>query len=107
MMMQYQDTGDDDQSIYIRLDDILPPLPRPETTIMEETTFIEPRTPPTPRRGPVRPRYEMFPSLEEPVEGSPGHSTRQLLNEKALAMYSDDESVYLTESNDEVRCVTN
>ena len=99
--MQYQDSEDDDQTIYIRLDDILPPLPMPETVAIET-----PQTPPTPRRRPVRPRYQMFPTLEGPVEGSPGHSTRQLLNEKAMAMYSDDDSVYLTESNDndEVCC---
>mmetsp|Transcript_30472 Transcript_30472/g.73097 ORF Transcript_30472/g.73097 Transcript_30472/m.73097 type:complete len:108 (+) Transcript_30472:3265-3588(+) len=83
--MQKQNIGDDDdeKSVEICLDTLtITQTPPPSPKAVPETR--EKRR--TPSQRPIFPR-------QGGVIGSPGHSNRQLLNEKALEMYSDDESV--------------
>ncbi|CAJ1945151.1 unnamed protein product [Cylindrotheca closterium] len=94
-MVQKKHLGDDDDdemSVEICLD-----------------TLTIKRAPPSPKAGPETrekrrapsPRPMIVPQQQGRVMGSPaaGYSMRQLLNEQALGMYSDDESVYLSDDN--------
>src|SRR5210317_1075525 len=87
--MANENGGADDKSVEIKLDDHIPKVP-PVPTAVTVTKKKKPAKKPRPILPPPR-----------PVIGSVGHSARQLLNEKALEMYSDDESVYLSDNNEE------
>ncbi|KAL3938183.1 MAG: hypothetical protein SGBAC_006849 [Bacillariaceae sp.] len=84
--MPNQDDGADNKSVEIRLDDHIPPVPKAVTVTRKKKRAQKPRP--------------IFP-LQRSVKGTLGHSTRQVLNEKALEMYSDDESVYLSDNIEE------
>ena len=97
--MQNQNNGEDDEkSVEICLDTLtitqIPPTPKAVPKTREKRRAPSPPRPMIPQHGGIM--------------GSPaaGYSMRQLLNEQALGMYSDDESVYLSDENEVCRSLT-
>lgn len=87
--VEHDNDDDDDRSVEICLDTLTitqsPPTPKVDPATREKRRDSS--------------RLSVFPQ-QGSVMGSPGYSMRQSLNEKALELYSDDDSVYLSDDNE-------